>query len=207
MGGHAVSPNLDFSDPIDEALPLDMSKASCRFPDPPSMPVRVTLALPSGAAKDSDLLCTAERPGCRRSDSAFHLRWMYRRRMTDARLPETEILFLQFCHSLCSISLRMLFADEVAVPEGMQFRRNLKADAPVSHSLTARESRRRSNTLICGMGQALRTLYDVSGSKRSARVHAHLADILPLVAARASMRCVCIALAAQPDNDPLKPAS
>ena len=60
MGGHAMSPNLDFSDPIDEALPLDMSKASCRFPDPPSMSVRVTPALPSGAAKDSHLLRTAE---------------------------------------------------------------------------------------------------------------------------------------------------
>ena len=60
MGRHAVSPNLDFSDPIDEALPLGMSKASCRFPDPPSMPVRVTLALPSGAAKNADLLCNAD---------------------------------------------------------------------------------------------------------------------------------------------------
>ena len=183
MGGHAVSPNLDFSDPINEALPLDMSKAPSRFPDPPSMPVRVTLAFPSGAAKDSDLLRTAEGPGCRRSDSAFHLRWMCRRGMIDARLPETEILFLQFRHSLCSISLRMLAANEIAVPEGMQFRRNLKADAPVSHSLTARESRRQWNTLICGMGQALRTLHDASGSKRSARAHAHLADVLPLVVA------------------------
>ena len=43
----------------------------------------------------------------------------------------------------------MLAANEIALPEGMQFRRNLKADAPVSHSLTARESRRQWNTLIC----------------------------------------------------------
>ena len=64
MGGHAVSPNLDFSDPMDEALPLDMPKAPSRFPDASSMPVRVTLAIPSAATKDDDLLCHAERPGC-----------------------------------------------------------------------------------------------------------------------------------------------
>ena len=64
MGGHALSPNLDFSDPIDEAVPLDMTKALCQFPDSSSIPVRVTLALSSDATKDDDLLCNAKRPGC-----------------------------------------------------------------------------------------------------------------------------------------------